>query len=73
MSSAVKSATLEFQNVEVLVEKDMCQMKRLPKKSTEFDWVRFCGAIFILSMMMFGQGAFCTPDELDRTYKIVFF
>lgn len=67
VASAVGSAAQKFQDVEVLVENDMCQVKRIPKNSTDFDWVRFWVAIFILSMSMFGQGAICTPDELDRT------
>ncbi|XP_026808950.1 nose resistant to fluoxetine protein 6-like [Rhopalosiphum maidis] len=65
VASAVGSTALKFQHVEVLVENDMCQVKRIPKKSTDFDWVRFGVAIFILSMSMFGQGTICTPDELD--------
>lgn len=65
VSSAVSSVALQFYNVEVLVENDMCQMKRIPKKSTDFDLVRFFAQIFLLSMGMFGQGAFATPDELD--------
>lgn len=65
VASAANSTALKFQHVEVLVENDMCQVKRIPKKSTDFDWVRFWVAIFILMMSMFGQGAICTPDELD--------
>ncbi|VVC32263.1 Nose resistant-to-fluoxetine protein, N-terminal,Acyltransferase 3 [Cinara cedri] len=65
VSSAVSSTALRFYNVEVLVENDMCQMKRIPKKSTDFDLVRFFTAIFLLAMGMFAQGAVCTPDELD--------
>lgn len=71
VSSALSSVALRFHNVEVLVENDMCQVKRIPKKSTDFDWVRFLAAIFVLSMSVFGQGAFCTPDELDR--ELLFF
>jgi len=67
VASAAESAVKKFQDVEVLVENDMCQVKRLPKSSTDFDWVRFWVAVFSLSMLMFGQGALCTPDELDRT------
>lgn len=67
VASAAGSTAQKFQDVEVLVESDMCQVKRIPKSSTDFDWVRFWVAIFILSMSIFGQGAFCTPDELDRT------
>jgi len=44
-------------------------VKRRPKSSTDFDWLRFCVAILVLAGMMFVQGAFCTPDELDREYK----
>lgn len=71
VSSAVSSVALRFHDVEVLVENDMCQMKRIPKKSTDFDWVRFWAAIFLLVMGMIGQGTICTPDELDR--KLLFF
>jgi len=72
VASAANSTALKFQHVEVLVENDMCQVKRIPKKSTDFDWVRFWVAIFILMMSMFGQGAICTPDELDRMYNNCF-
>jgi len=67
VASAVESTSQKFQDVEVLVENDMCQVKHIPKNSTDFDWVRFWVAIFSLSMLMFGQGALTTPDELDRT------
>lgn len=69
VSSAVESVALAFHDVEVLVEDDMCQVKRSPKSSTDFDWLRFCVAILVLAGMMFVQGAICTPDELDRKYK----
>lgn len=69
--SAVESAALKFHDVKVLVENDMCQVKRETKKSTDFDWVRLSAAVLILSSMMFAQGSFCTPDELDRTWLFI--
>lgn len=67
VSSAVESAALKLHNVEVLVENDMCQVKRTPTKSTDFDFTRFWVAIAVLASLMFVQGAVCTPDKLDRT------
>jgi putative effector of murein hydrolase LrgA (UPF0299 family) len=57
----------KFQDAEVLVENDMCQMKRIPKNSTDFDWARFLIAILILYFIPIGVGAFTVPDDLDRT------
>lgn len=66
VSFAIKSVASQIHNVEVLVENDMCQVKRLPKPSTDFDRIRFWAMCLLIILASFGLGTFCTPDEIDR-------